>query len=102
MIKNKTLHFLAKSLPYLKDDMDSIPKVVKISKQDAKPAAAGPLPVEIANGYYDYSHVHKRKKRSVVGKDHKQARGLFSGVNNASLSLAALARQKACEQKDGM
>lgn len=32
MIKNKTLHFLAKALPFLKEDIDSIPKVVKLSK----------------------------------------------------------------------
>ena len=32
IIKNKTLHFLAKALPFLKEDIDSIPKVVKLSK----------------------------------------------------------------------
>ena len=114
LIKNKTLHFLAKSLPYLKEDMDSIPKVVKISKQEkVVPPTPAQLPSDLA-GYYDYSHV-LRKKRSLAASgggggevNHQQQqvnqakaspRGLFSSVNNWNLTLA---RQKACEQKDGM
>lgn len=135
MIKNKTLYFLAKSLPYLKEDIDSIPKVVKLTKHGQPMPPKHHVQVQpnlpssslggdlAANGYYDYSHVAKRRKRSAELKDvktpssendgqksHHQAvegkamriarqRGLFTSVNNWNLTQA---RSKACEQKDGM
>jgi len=85
LIKNKTLHFLSRSLPFLKDDIDSIPKVVKLTKPE-RSSHMNPDPNQ-----YDY--VHSKKKRSVEAKS-----GLFGG-NNWNLTEA---RQKACEQKDGL
>lgn len=98
LIKNKTLHFLARSLPFLKDDIDSIPKVVKLSKPE-------PVNPDHSSSYYDYAHV---KKRSVGEPPAAAATGFFrrrSGKNqlfpgnNWNLTEA---RQKACEQKDGL
>lgn len=64
IIKNKTLHFLARALPFLKDDMDSIPKVVKLTKRD--PSLEPPLPPPPpASTHYDFVHT-VRKKRSTT------------------------------------
>ena len=100
LIKNKTLHFLARSLPFLKDDIDSIPKVVKLSKPEREPQATSHL----SSSYYDYAHV---KKRSVAEPPssaaaafwRRSAKSQLSGSNNWNLTEG---RQKACEQKDGL
>ena len=127
LIKNKTLHFLAKALPYLKEDMDSIPKVVKLSKVPDAPKvdplihpsqsshghisppnhhaqshphhvmANGGMSLQTPAAYYDYQHVKKRSVRETE----KQMRGLLGGFSGNNWNLTE-ARQKACEQKDGM
>ena len=96
LIKNKTLHFLARALPFLKDDMDSIPKVVKLTKPDRSSSSRALNPDPFPS-HFDYIHVKKRsipeaKNSGGVGG------GIFSG-NNWNLTEA---RQKACEQKDGL
>jgi hypothetical protein len=97
-IKNKTLHFLARSLPFLKDDMDSIPKVVKLSKPEREPQNS-----DLPSSAYDYAH--HVKKRSVGESSpgtfwrRRSAKSQLFPGNNWNLTEG---RQKACEQKDGM
>lgn len=99
LIRNKTLYFLAKSLPFLKQDINNIPKVAKLTSN---------LPIESSNFdnifSLNYQNNHLLSKRSTnviaktkqnqtkVNKEYK----LYSGLNLTET------RQKLCEQNDGM
>uniref|UniRef100_T1KGC5 Spaetzle domain-containing protein n=1 Tax=Tetranychus urticae TaxID=32264 RepID=T1KGC5_TETUR len=106
LIKNKTLHFLARSLPFLKQDINNIPKVAKIPTDTKLGINNDFVPSNVDkgmnNGNYDYSGNHVIKKRSLANFTNlrwdllREAKLGGHGFNYTE------ARQKVCEQNDGM
>jgi len=115
LIKNKTLHFLAKSLPRLKEDYESIPKVFKITQQPSE--TYNELYVEPSSTPTNYRV--KRQAKATVVKIDKSELNLNDSTNasrqpndqNASKKYKGLdsddatpqeSRQKGCDQNDGI
>ncbi|RWS09747.1 hypothetical protein B4U79_08883 [Dinothrombium tinctorium] len=78
IIKNKTLYFLAQTLPFLKNDINNIPKVAKLS-----PAS--------------FSNNHHLQRRSTDNTSSNFKSSFLQSMFNFTE-----ARQKVCEHKDGI
>ena len=106
---NKTLVYLARSLPFLKEDLDNIPKVVKLAKpihqrlhhqqqQQQQHVRQQQQQQQLQSPYYEYEHVKRRSARDVQGQ---LLKGRGNLLNSADGNLTE-SRTKGCEQKDGM
>lgn len=117
LIKNKTLQFLARSLPFLKQDISNIPKVAKLptesnldadsltqsfttknNKHDAFHSNPASLQA-VASHLHHHHFLHKRSLQNLTKfRNHFYRRdaGFPFGMNLTE------ARQKVCEQNDGM
>lgn len=97
---------MARSLPFLKQDINNIPKVAKIPTDTKLGINNDFVPSNVDkgmnNGNYDYSGNHVIKKRSLANFTNlrwdllREAKLGGHGFNYTE------ARQKVCEQNDGM
>lgn len=117
LIKNKTLHFLARTLPYLKEDHESIPKVFKIAQSGAdfnelysNAEASAPATNYRAKRQVSKATITKLEKSELNASDsaknsnpqNASSTKKNKAVDSDAASLQQESRQKGCEQNDGM
>lgn len=117
LIKNKTLHFLARTLPYLKEDHENIPKVFKIAQTEtggynelySNSEASPPVANYRAKRQVSKATITKLEKSEINASDPTKnspqqdvsSAKKTKAVDSDSNSLQQESRQKGCEN-DGM
>jgi hypothetical protein len=121
LIKNKTLHFLAKTLPYLKEDHENIPKVFKIAQTGYNDLysnlESSPAPINYrAKRQASKATITKIEKPELNANDTSSFKSDNNDQNVSTSSTSSKkykgvdsepqlqheSRQKGCEQNDGM
>ena len=117
MIKNKTLHFLARTLPYLKEDHENIPKVFKIAQADTgfnelySNAEASPPTTNYRSKRQiskatitklEKSELHPSDSAKNSPQNASSPTKKNKAVDSDPAPLQQESRQKGCEQNDGM